>query len=152
MTVALIVGLSSLALLAYWFRYTSLLILSTKTSQNYSFDIARANELHFPEIRAAIGTVSPERFDGLMSGLDHDYRLISAMLRNVEPQANRDTLEDVILQMDFAGLRVAYWFSQRVSEETTRKILAEMSEVVTHFANAVGERSMASCAESTAGA
>lgn len=143
MLVAVFVGLSSLALLVYWFRYTSLLILSTKTSYNYSFEIALTHELDFPQIRAGVLSATQDRFGVLASGLEHDYRLISAMLRNVQPQDNGELLEDVILRIDFAGLKLAYWVTQRLSEDKTRMILAEMSEIVTHFANAVGERSMA---------
>lgn len=146
MAVALFVGISSLVLLVYWFRYTSMLILSTKTSHNYSFEIALTHELDFPQIRAGLSSAEQERFGVLASGLDHDYRLISAMLRNVEPQDNGEFVQDVILQIDFAGLKLAYWLAQRLSEEHTRMILAEMSEIVTHFANAVGERSMAASA------
>jgi len=63
MTVAIFVGTASIVLLVYWFRYTSLLILSTKTSQDFSFDIAHAHELQFPKCvlrsRPFRPTVSP---------------------------------------------------------------------------------------------
>ena len=143
MIVALFVGISSIVLLGYWFRYTSLLILSTKTSQDFSYQIARAHELQFHEARAALSTTSAERFGMLLSGLDHDYRLVSALLRNVECGEGRTCLEDVILRIDFVGLKVAYRLSLPFSENAARLALAEMSDVVAHFANSVGERSMA---------
>jgi hypothetical protein len=143
MTVAVLVSVASILLLGYWFRYTSLLILSTKTSQDYSFDIAHAHELQFHQTRAALGNVAADRFGSLLSGIDHDYRLVSALLRNVNKPESRESLEDAILRLDFAGLKLAYWVASPFSEKVARLALAEMAEVVAHFANTVGERSMA---------
>ena len=144
MTAAFIVGAASLILLGYWFRYTSLLILSTKTSQDFSYDIAHAHELQFHEVRASLSAVPSGRFDALLSGIDHDYRLVSALLRNVESPESGACLEDVILRIDFIGLKLAYRLSLPLSEKFARQALTEMADVVAHFANAVGERSMAS--------
>jgi hypothetical protein len=141
MTVAIFVGTASVVLLVYWFRYTSLLILSTKTSQDFSFDIAHAHELQFPEVRASLSALPADRFSSLVSGIDHDYRLVSALLRNVEDGGS--FLEDVILRIDYAGLKVAFQLSKPFSETIARRALTEMADVVAHFANAVGERSMA---------
>ncbi len=133
-----------MALLLYWFRYSSLLILSTKTSQDFSYDIAHAHELQFHEMRASLAQTGANRFAALLSGIDHDYRLVSALLRNVESSESRACLEDIILRIDFAGLKLAHRLSQPFSEKIARQALAEMADVVAHFANAVGERSMAS--------
>lgn len=152
MTAAIFVASASFILLGYWFRYTSMLILSTKTSQDFSYDIAHAHELGFLDARASLATVPATRFDSLLSGIDHDYRLVSALLRNVDAPASesRATLEDAILRIDFIGLKLAYRLAMPFSENVARRALAEMSDVVAHFANSVGERSMASngCAES----
>lgn len=141
---AIFVAAASMVLLGYWFRYTSMLILSTKTSQDFSYDIAHAHELQFHEARASLATISSGRFESLLSAIDHDYRLVSALLRNVEAAESRATLEDAILRIDFIGLKVAYRLSLPFSENIARRALAEMSDVVAHFANSVGERSMAS--------
>lgn len=143
MTVAIFVGTASIVLLVYWFRYTSLLILSTKTSQDFSFDIAHAHELQFPEVRASLSAISADRFASLVSGIDHDYRLVSALLRNVESNDSGSFLEDAVLRIDYVGLKVAYQLSKPFSESIARTALTEMADVVAHFANAVGERSMA---------
>ena len=144
MTAAIFVAGASIILLGYWFRYTSMLILSTKTSQDFSYDIAHAHELGFHEARAALATAPATRFDSLLSSIDHDYRLMSALLRNVEAPESRSTLEDAILRIDFIGLKLAYRLALPFSENIARRTLAEMSDVVAHFANSVGERSMAS--------
>lgn len=145
MTVAIIVGTASLVLLVYWFRYTSLLILSTKTSQDFSYDIAHTHELQFHEMRASLATAAPSlRFAALHSGIDHDYRLVAALLRNVDSNESGANLEDVILRIDFVGLKLAYRLAQPFSENIARQALKEMADVVAHLANAVGERSMAS--------
>ena len=144
MIVAILVGTASIALLVYWFRYTSLLILSTKTSHDFSYDIAHAHELQFHEARASLAAIPAGRFETLLSGIDHDFRLVSALLRNVEASENRACIEDVLLRIDFAGLKLAYSLSRPFSESIARTALTEMTDIVAHFANSVGERSMAS--------
>jgi hypothetical protein len=143
MTVAFLVGTASVVLLLYWFRYTSLLILSTKTSRDFSFDIANAHELQFHQFRASLAATPAGRFETLLSGIDHDFRLVSALLRNVEANEEGAFLEDVILRVDFIGMKLAYRLSQPFSEAMARRALSEMTDIVAHFANAVGERSMA---------
>lgn len=143
MTVAILVGTASIVLLLYWFRYTSLLILSTKTSRDFSFDIANAHELQFHQFRASLDATPATRFDTLASGIDHDFRLVSALLRNVEASEDGAFLEDMILRLDFLGMKVAYRLAQPFSEAIARQALSEMTDIVAHFANAVGERSVA---------
>ena len=134
-----------MVLLVYWFRYTSLLILSTKTSQDFSYDIAHTHELQFHEMRAALTAAAPTgRLATLLCGIDHDYRLVSALLRNVDANESSANLEDIILRIDFVGLKLAYSLAQPFSENIARQALKEMADVVAHLANAVGERSMAS--------
>lgn len=141
MIVAIAVGICSILLLAYWFRYTSLLILSTKTSQDYSYEIAHAHELQFHEVREALPLVESARLDRLRSDIDHDFRLVSALLRNVRTTDRRVPVEDLILRLDYLALHAAFRFCR--TDSCKRTMLAEMSDVVAYFANVVGERSMA---------
>ncbi|MCC6537151.1 MAG: hypothetical protein IT162_06350 [Bryobacterales bacterium] len=141
MIVATAVGICSILLLAYWFRYTSLLILSTKTSQDYSYEIAHAHELQFHEVRESLPAVAPARLERLHSDIDHDFRLVTALLRNVRTSDRRVPVEDLILRLDYLALDIAFRFCR--SDALKRTLLTEMSDVVAYFANVVGERSMA---------
>jgi hypothetical protein len=42
--VTLIITVSSVLMLGYWFRYSCLLILSAETTRDYAADIATANQ------------------------------------------------------------------------------------------------------------
>jgi hypothetical protein len=69
-----------------------------------------------------------------VSGIDHDYRLVSALLRNVESNDGGSFLEDAILRIDYVGLKVAFQLSKPFSETIARHALTEMADVVAHFA------------------
>ncbi|MBM3794138.1 MAG: hypothetical protein FJW31_08715 [Acidobacteria bacterium] len=133
--------MGSILLLAYWFRYTSLLILSTKTSQDYSFEIAHAHEFQFHEVRAALPLVEATRLERLRSDIDHDFRLVTALLRNLRSSDRRIPVEDLLLRLDYLALHAASRFCR--TDTCKRAMLAEVSDVVAYFANVVGERSMA---------
>src|ERR1035438_8003276 len=76
-----LVTMSSVALFGYWFRYTCLLILSTKTAQDYAAQVATANQLGFLEVRAQLQAASTN-LDGLCASLDRDYSVLSGLLKH----------------------------------------------------------------------
>ena len=41
-------------LFVYWFRYTCLLILNTKTAQDFARQVAATNQLSFPDVQRHI--------------------------------------------------------------------------------------------------
>lgn len=51
MVASVLIMAVSIALLLYWFRYSCVLILSTRTTRDYSASVALANQLSFPEFR-----------------------------------------------------------------------------------------------------
>ena len=52
--------LVSLILLAYWFRYTCVLILSAKPACDYAAQVAVTNRLSFPRIQQTLEAVNLE--------------------------------------------------------------------------------------------
>lgn len=132
----------SITLFAYWFRYTCILILSARTTRDYASDVARANQLSFLETRNQLslspGSAALER---LYDSLDRDYTLLTYMLRNAGSQsAQARSLETWILRIDFRIMSAWYSFTRRFSESRSREALLEMSSIVNHLANSMGEK------------
>lgn len=137
----LIIGVS-LTLFLYWFRYTCVLILSAKTSRDYAAQIASANHLTFRETRDSLmdeGHTAP--LEKMHQSLDRDYRLLTYLLRHVSSDsASGRSLENRILMIDFRLLSIWYAVTRRVSSQHARGALLEMSSIVGHLANTMGER------------
>jgi hypothetical protein len=143
----LIAGIST-GLFYYWFRYSCVLILSTRTSKDYTSEVAGANQLRFLEVQVMLReALAPAEHDGrremdrLQTSLESDYRVISMLLRHTQDlEVGDGSLEQQMLRFDFACMKVWYRISRRISESASRNALLEMSQIVAHFANAFGER------------
>lgn len=150
MFVSIVIIALSMLLFLYWFRYTCLLILSTRTAKDYTTQVATANQLEFPGILSQLKLTAPQ--DGstqqmgmLQQSLERDYRLLTGLLRHAAQfQVGGLTMEQRMLMVDYHVMKVLFSVSHRfVQTEHARKALAEMADIVAHFANAMGERSAA---------
>jgi hypothetical protein len=133
----------SIGLSGYWFRYVCLLILSTKTTRDYAADVALANQLSFLEVQAQLRGEDQPDFDRLQASLDRDYALITSLIHASQGELR---LEDRLLQVNYRIMGVFCQVSNRFSATMGRRALDEMSSVIAHFANAMGERAMAGAA------
>lgn len=135
----------SLVLFVYWFRYTCLLILSAKTSKDYAGEVAATNQLSYPEVQVRLrGVLEADACDSLQSSLDRDFRLLTYLLRNAaEFQVGGYSLEERMLMIDYRIMKVRYSFARRFRPFHAPRALAEMTDIIGHFANAVGERAAA---------
>jgi len=143
MTIVLTVG--SLLLLAYWFRYTCLLILSAKTTRDFAGEVAEANQLSFLEVQARLRAEGPADLDNLHAALDRDYARITQALAQAG-SAQELPLEDRMLKLNYRVTRMWYRTARRFSATAARSALDEMSMMVSHFANSMGERASSSAA------
>ena len=140
MFTSILILVVSTALFVYWFRYTCVLILSTRTTQDYSARVAADNRLSFAEVQDRLEKVPAARFDAMQASLERDFRMVSSLLRQARGLAAGNPLEDVMLRADFRLMQFAYGVTRRFSEAKARMALEEMSQVVAHLANAFGER------------
>jgi hypothetical protein len=131
-------------LFVYWFRYSCMLILNTKTVQSYAADVAQSRELNFLRVQQTLTAAETPAFAVLREDLQRDYEKISNLLssgvggRNDE-EADGYVLERAMLGMNFRWLNVQYAVASRYSERIARTALLEMSQIVEHHANAFGE-------------
>jgi len=133
-TVSMTVG--SVLLFCYWFRYTCHLILSAVTSQDYATNMAQVHQLCFQEaqLRLRNGATELDRLKGM---LDRDYATLARLTNNAEDaQAG---MERRMLAIHYNLMSLSYRVSRTISASAARRSLEEMSMVVAHFANSIGE-------------
>ena len=135
-TIVLTAG--SVLLLGYWFRYTCLLILSAKTTRDFAGEVAEANQLSFLEVQAQLRAGDAGNLDQLDTALDRDYERLMKLMGSHEAQ-----IEDSMLRFNYRLTRVWYRTSRHFSPSVARNALDEMSMIVSHFANSMGERACA---------
>lgn len=132
----------SAVLFVYWFRYTCLLILSAQSSRSYARQVAAANQLSFIETRTQLmqeETASP--LDTLRRSLDRDYRLLSYLLQHAATyNVNGRPIEERILVLDYHLMNLWFYLTRGISRPMARRALLEMSSIVNHLANVMGER------------
>jgi hypothetical protein len=136
----ILIIVSSALLFVYWFRYTCLLILSAKTSREYGSKFARENGLDFLEVQSQLREGTSADFERLHAALDRDYSLISNLLK----RSGDVGIEKRMLDIDYRLIGTWYRMTRGFSPTAARRALEEMSLVVAHFANAMGEQ--AACA------
>jgi hypothetical protein len=136
----IIITASSVLLFGYWFRYTCLLVLNTKTVRDYAGEIAAANQLGFLEVQAQLRVGSPE-LDRLRGLLDRDYAVLASLLKPKDLG-----IETRMLEVNYRLMGAWYRVSSRFSASAALRALDEMSMVVAYFANTMGERAAASAA------
>lgn len=136
----------SLVLFLYWFRYTCLLILNTRTARDYTVQVAEANQLAFPAIQAKLAQAQLEGLEDARASLERDYHLLISLLQHASSfQLGSLTLEQRMLMVDYQAMRVWFRVSRQLSRGAhARQALVEMADIVSHFANAMGERSSVS--------
>src|SRR5262249_27469363 len=137
----IIITVSSALLFGYWFRYTCLLILSAKTTRDYAGEVAAANQLSFMAVQTQLREGATAGLDQLQAALDRDYALITYLLKHASNLAEGESpLEARMLDMNYRLMGAWCRVSRRFSLEASRSALEEMSNVVAHFANVMGER------------
>jgi len=141
-----IITVSSALLFGYWFRYTCLLILSTKTAEDYTSGVAEINELGVLRVQADLAHASRADLDRLHQSLERDYEVLSFLFRNAAGARGDQNLEDRMLALYYRVMGACYRVTRGVSEAWARKALEQMSGVVAHFANALGERAAVAAA------
>ena len=130
-----VITVASALLFGYWFRYTCLLILSAKTTQDFAAKVATANQLQFLEVQSQLQSQGTN-LSLMQDALNRDYVTVCKLLK----QADSNDMENRMLGVHFRMMNA--WFS--VSRQ--RGALEQMSQVVAHFANSLGEQAYSGAA------
>lgn len=136
-----VITVASALLFGYWFRYTCLLILSAKTTQDFAAKVATANQLQFLEVQSQL-QANGTNLSLMQDALNRDYVTVSQLLR----QADSNDMENRMLGVHFRMMNAWFSVSRQFSAVAARGALEQMSQVVSHFANSLGEQAFAGSA------
>jgi hypothetical protein len=139
--ISIVIIVISTALFVYWFRYTCVLILRTRNARDYAQQVAEANHLSFVSTKEQLSQTQDkqEAFDRLHESLDRDYRVVSYLLRHAGTQTGQ-SIEELMLRLDYHIIRVCYYLARPFSAASARQALIERASIISHLANAMGER------------
>jgi hypothetical protein len=134
---------TSVVLFCYWFRYGCLLILAAETAHDYSEEVATANQLAFPEVRAMLRRHDVTDLESLHERLEHDLAIITYLLEHTTRAGFDGCFENAMLKIHYRAMSVQFRLTRHNVPKFASAALEEMSLVVAHSANAMGERSAA---------
>src|SRR5574340_658285 len=134
MIASVLILVVSLVLLAYWFRYTCLLLLRGNPAA-HAGAVAERNRLNFVNVQREVYQTGD--LDALERALEKDYRLLCYLL---EHSAGLDVsgIERHLLALDYRLMQVWYKLVRNSYSGAARKALLEMSGVLTSFAGKMG--------------
>jgi hypothetical protein len=145
MVVSSLIIAVSVVLFCYWFRYTCVLILNTSSSRDFGGEFAEENGLRFAEVQARLGVSGMAELSALQASLARDYQVVTQVLRRASSvEFQGDSLEDLILRIDYRLMSALFGLAQRVWQSGARAALEEMTQIVAHLANTCGERAAVS--------
>ncbi len=137
----LIIGVS-LVLFVYWFRYTAILILRTRSAPEYAEKVATANRLRFVDVRRKLHTPAEAgSLRGLRDALQQDYRVLKYLLGHAANlQSGYYTAEQRLLMMNFRFM--GWWVAAMdgLHPGSAKVALLEMAGILEYFAGVIGRR------------
>src|SRR5712691_12492227 len=122
--------LGSALLLAYWFRYSCLLILSAQTARDYAGEIAAENQLGFREVQQQLPLCPAAELCALQQALDRDYVVVQYLLRQMHRHESKlqagleMDLEMGMLRVHYRLLQVRFLVSRSLSAQAARQALS----------------------------
>jgi hypothetical protein len=134
-----LISAASFVLFLYWFQYVCLLILSARTSRDYSSEVAAANRLGFPDVQSKLHSADAD-LDTLHRRLEKDYAIITDLLQRTPGFVTGDRRELAMLKIHYRTMSAWFYLTRRSLREASRQALEEMTVVIVHLANTVGER------------
>ena len=127
----------SLALLAYWFRYSCILLLRNQSEALASAFATADNRFHILEVRERL--LSGEQLDPLHSSLQRDYQVLTYLLEHAAG-LELSSFEDRLLVLDYKVMQWWYQLTRIAAPEQARVALSEMAQVLGILAGKIDER------------
>jgi len=141
--VSVLILVISAFMLVFWLRSASRSIVRERFEQNYSAEVAEANQLEFLAVRKALSDGSAEDADyaSSLGALERDYEALTYLLRNAATvNVGRYTRPERLLVLDFQLLRVWVRMKRVLGLSSWQSGLVEMATILEYFGNVVGQR------------
>lgn len=141
--VSVFILLMSGAMLVFWLRSASQSVLRQRFEQDFSSEVAEANQLEFLTIRKALASAPQDIGDhrSVLTALERDYQALSYLLRNAATvHVGRYSRSERLLIIDFRLLSLWVRISRGLGFQGWRSGLLEMTTILQFFGNVVGQR------------
>jgi len=135
----ILILLFSLALFAYWFRYTVVLLLDGQKAADPGPVLGQLCLSQTREALQAEPDVLP--LDRLHEMIHKDYRMLRYLLEHAAGLSLRP-LEHYLLILDYRAVDVWYLLTRRISNRQAQRALQEMTSVLRCIACKMGERAI----------
>jgi hypothetical protein len=125
------------ALLAYWFRYSCILLLRSSEEQTGAVSFAMQGTFK----RAAIqeGLQNGDPLDPIQKLLANDYQVLTYLVRH-SSRVKLESFEERLLVWDYKVMQFWYGVTKTAAPEQARQALREMATVLTVLSSRIGQR------------
>jgi hypothetical protein len=138
MLASVLIIVFSVALLAYWFRYSCILLLRNQAEMAANPPVD--NRFHVAEVQASLR--DGQQLDPLHASLRRDYQVLTYLLRHAAGLELR-SFEDRLLFLDYKVVEWWYRLTRVAAPDQARQALSEMAVVLGILAGKIGERAAA---------
>jgi hypothetical protein len=135
MLASILIILISFALLAYWFRYSCILLLRGQAESMWSQ--SPESQFNFGSARARLGD-EPE-MGALHVALQRDHQVITYLLEHA-PGLELSSFEDKLLLWDYKAMQLWYRMTRIAAPDQARQALSEMGNVLAVIGGKIGAR------------
>ena len=132
---ALIIVLCS-ALLAYWFRYSCILLLRNSAEEVCAMNPAMLGTFQSAEIQDRLHSAE---LDPLHAVLQRDYEVLTYLVRHAS-SVKLESFEEKLLVWDYKVMQFWYSVTKTAAPEQARQALCEMASVITVLSGRIGQR------------
>jgi hypothetical protein len=142
MITSVVIIILSVALFVYWFRYSCILILSSRWNEDEALVVANQNDLSFGTIDETLARVeSTEALDRVKDLLDRDLdRVVSLLARCPVVEEAGQSLECRMLMFDYQIMRAWYAVTRSFASPKAHQALREMAHIVGYIAGEYGSQ------------
>jgi len=117
----------SLALLAYWFRYSCILLMRNQQELAEASCASADNRFNVGEVQAGLQTGEP--LDALYASLQRDYQVLSYLLDHAAG-LELEAFEDRLLVLDYRVMHLWYCLIKTAFPVQARAAVTEMAAVL----------------------
>lgn len=142
MITSIVIIILSLAMFVYWFRYSCLLILESRFSEEEAKQDNENQAFAAARLEAQLaGAATAAELDRVRQSLDRDLRVVQNLARSCgDLQVGGTSLESRLLMIDYRMMQVWFAATRPFAGPKAQNALREMSQIVSYLASESGVR------------
>lgn len=137
MIASIMIILFSLVLLAYWFRYSCVLLLRNLNEATTASTGTPDPRFRFGDVQQQLAQAA--ELDPLHQALKRDYQLLTYLVEHAAG-LRIESLDDRLLMLDYKVMALYYKVTRTAAPAQARRALSEMATVLNILARRMGEQ------------